>query len=90
MGMPRRYGQYLPQFQVLNVISTAGSWALATGLLSTLGYLSWSLWRGELAGPNPWRSRGFEWDTLSPPPKHNYEVTPIITRTPHNYHEPEE
>jgi cytochrome c oxidase subunit 1 len=89
MGMPRRYGQYLPQFQVLNVISTAGSWALATGLLSTLGYLSWSLWRGELAGPNPWRSRGFEWDTLSPPPKHNYEVTPIITRTPHNYHEPE-
>jgi cytochrome c oxidase subunit 1 len=89
MGMPRRYGQYLPQFQVLNVISTAGSWALATGLLSTVGYLAWSLWRGELAGPNPWRSRGFEWDTLSPPPKHNYEVTPIITRTPHNYHEPE-
>jgi cytochrome c oxidase subunit 1 len=89
MGMPRRYGQYPPRFQVLNVISTAGSWALASGLFSTLGYLGWSLKRGAPAGPNPWGSRGFEWMTPSPPPTHNYDVTPIITHRPHNYHEPE-
>jgi len=89
MGMPRRYGQYPPQFQVLNVISTAGSWALASGLLATLVYLAWSLKRGAVAGPNPWGSRGFEWMTESPPPTHNYDVTPVITRRPHNYHEPE-
>jgi cytochrome c oxidase subunit 1 len=89
MGMPRRYGEYPPQFQVLNVISTAGSWALASGLLATLAYLAWSLWRGAPAGANPWNSRGFEWMTPSPPPKHNYEVTPVINRRPHNYHEPE-
>ncbi len=89
MGMPRRYGQYPPRFQVLNVVSTAGSWALASGLLSILGYLGWSLRRGEPAGANPWGSRGFEWMTESPPPKHNYHEPPIINRRPHNYHEPE-
>ena len=89
MGMPRRYGQYPPRYQVLNVISTAGSWALASGLLATLAYLGWSLKKGEPAGPNPWESRGFEWMTASPPPTHNFEVPPIIHRAPHNYHEPE-
>ena len=32
MGMPRRYWQYPPEFQVLNVLSTAGSTILAVGL----------------------------------------------------------
>jgi cytochrome c oxidase subunit 1 len=89
MGMPRRYGDYPPRFQVLNVISTGGSWVLASGLLMTLGYLGWSLRRGAPAGPNPWGSRGFEWTTASPPPTDNYDVPPVITRRPHNYHEPE-
>ncbi len=88
-GMPRRYGEYPPRFQVLNVVSTAGSWALASGLLATLSYLGWSLFRGAPAGPNPWGSRGFEWMTASPPSKHNYDQTPVITHRPHNYHEPE-
>jgi cytochrome c oxidase subunit 1 len=85
MGMPRRYGQYPPRFQVLNVMSTAGSWALASGLLLILVYLGWSLWRGPHAGANPWGSRGFEWMTDSPPPTENYQVPPIITHGPHNY-----
>jgi cytochrome c oxidase subunit 1 len=87
MGMPRRYGQYPPRFQVLNVMSTAGSWALASGLLLILVYLGWSLWRGPHAGANPWGSRGFEWMTDSPPPTENYQVPPIITHGPHNYHD---
>jgi len=89
MGMLRRYGEYPPRFQVLNVISTAGSWALASGLAATVAYLAWSLVKGERAPGNPWGSRGFEWMTPSPPPTHNYDVTPVITHRPHNYHEPE-
>ena len=89
MGMPRRYGDYPPRYQVLNVISTVGSWALAAGLLTTLAYLGWSLRHGAPAGPNPWGSRGFEWTTDSPPPTENYDVPPVITRRPHNYHEAE-
>jgi cytochrome c oxidase subunit 1 len=85
MGMPRRYGEYLPAFQTLNVISTAGSWILASGLLSTVAYFAWSLWRGEAAGPNPWGSRGYEWLTTSPPPVHNFDGVPVFTRRPHDY-----
>ncbi|MGE3519217.1 MAG: cbb3-type cytochrome c oxidase subunit I, partial [Vicinamibacterales bacterium] len=83
MGMPRRYGQYPPAYQVLNVISTAGSWALASGLLATVAYLGWSLFKGPAAGPNPWGSRGFEWMSDSPPPTHNFPAPPRITRRPH-------
>jgi len=86
-GMPRRYASYPPQFQVLNVMSTAGSWALAAGLGLVVVYLAWSLVRGPEAGANPWNSRGFEWMTDSPPPPHNFHQPPIITRRPHNYHE---
>ena len=86
-GMPRRYASYPPEFQALNVVSTAGSWALAVGLLIVLINLAWSLVDGEEAGPNPWQSRGFEWMSPSPPPVHNFEEPPVITRRPHNYYE---
>jgi cytochrome c oxidase subunit 1 len=87
MGMPRRYFAYPERFQVLNVASTAGASVLGLGLLVVLTYLLVSLKKGEVAGSNPWRSRGFEWDTPSPPPPENFEETPIITHGPHEYDE---
>jgi cytochrome c oxidase subunit 1 len=86
-GMPRRYASYPPQYQWLNVISTVGSWALASGLLVVVVNLAWSLVKGSAAGPNPWQSRGFEWMTDSPPPVHNFHEAPVITHRPHNYYE---
>jgi cytochrome c oxidase subunit 1 len=87
MGMPRRYFSYPDRFHALNVASTAGASVLALGLLLVLGYLLLALRYGPAAGPNPWRSRGFEWDTPSPPPPENFEVTPVITHGPHEYDE---
>src|SRR6202012_5337008 len=43
MGMPRRYHAYAPEFQVLNVLSTAGASILAVGYLLPMIYLAWSL-----------------------------------------------
>ena len=43
LGMPRRYHAYAPEFQVLNVMSTAGASILAVGYLMPLFYLIWSL-----------------------------------------------
>lgn len=60
-GMPRRYATYDPSFATLQRISTVGSWVLGAGLLWIALYLGWALVRGERAGPNPWRSRSFEW-----------------------------
>jgi cytochrome c oxidase subunit I len=85
LGMPRRYHVYPPEFQVLNVLSTAGASILAVGYVLPLAYLIWSLRYGEVAGMNPWKARGLEWQTPSPPPTDNFDVTPIVVREAYAY-----
>jgi cytochrome c oxidase subunit I len=85
LGMPRRYHVYAPEFQVLNVLSSAGASILAVGYLLPLAYLLWSLRYGRIAGPNPWQATGLEWTTPSPPPRDNFEATPVVTEEPYNY-----
>jgi cytochrome c oxidase subunit 1 len=84
-GMPRRYASYPAEYQVLNVMSTVGSWALASGVVLTIAYLLWSVRRGPRSGDNPWDSLGFEWRTLSPPPEHNFLEAPVFTHGSHEY-----
>jgi len=86
LGMPRRYHAYPDEFQIYNVMSSAGASILAVGYLLPLIYLIWSLRYGQRAPANPWRATGLEWQTPSPPPKHNFERAPIVTRTPYDYH----
>ena len=85
MGMPRRYHSYPPEFQVLNVLSTAGASVLAVGLLMPMAYMLWSLKYGEIAGNNPYRATGLEWQTTSPPPTHNFHETPVVTQDAYEY-----
>jgi cytochrome c oxidase subunit 1 len=85
LGMPRRYHAYPPEFQVLNVMSTAGASILAVGYIVPLAYLLWSLWYGELAPPNPWNATGLEWQTTSPPPTENFHESPIVTQEAYAY-----
>jgi cytochrome c oxidase subunit 1 len=89
-GMPRRYFSYPPRFQWLNVLSTGGSYLLAGAMLLTLINLLVALRWGRRAGPNPWASYSFEWQTRAIPVQHNFEVPPVITRGPYDYHLPEE
>jgi cytochrome c oxidase subunit I len=84
-GMPRRYATYPPQFQDLNVLSTAGATILGVGYVIPLIYLIWSLKYGPEAGPNPWKSPSLEWQTTSPPHPHNFETTPIVTQEAYAY-----
>jgi cytochrome c oxidase subunit 1 len=83
--MPRRYFSYPERFWPLNVASTAGASVLAAGLLLVLVYLLIALRHGERVADNPWRSRGYEWLSPSPPPPENFEETPVFTRGPHEY-----
>jgi cytochrome c oxidase subunit 1 len=92
-GMPRRYYNYLDQFQPLHVFSTVGSWILALGFLIMLGYLWASLLKPCDAPANPWRAVGLEWQTASPPTEHNFDEIPVVTHGPYDYSietEPEE
>ncbi len=87
MGMPRRYHAYPEEFQVLNVMSSAGASILGLGYLIPLIYLIWSLKYGPIAGPNPWQATGLEWQTPSPPPTENFPVTPVVDEDPYEYGE---
>ncbi len=85
MGMPRRYHMYPEEFQVLNVMSTAGASIMGVGYLLPLGYLLWSLWYGKNATSNPWDARGLEWTIESPPTPHNFHEKPVVTTEVYDY-----
>jgi cytochrome c oxidase subunit 1 len=85
LGMPRRYHEYPPDFQVLNVLSTAGASILAIGYLLPAVYFLWSLKYGKIAGENPWRAAGLEWKVQSPPLTNNFLETPIVTEEAYAY-----
>jgi cytochrome c oxidase subunit I len=85
LGEPRRYATYPPNFQFLNIMSSAGASILAVGYLMPFIYLTWSVKYGAPAGPNPWGAKGLEWETASPPPLHNFDVTPVVTEEAYDY-----
>src|SRR3984893_6426440 len=85
LGMPRRYHSYPEEFQVLNVMSTAGASILAVGYALPMAYFLWSLKWGERAPANPWGAKGLEWETTSPPPTDNFAVQPVVTEPAYNY-----
>jgi Heme/copper-type cytochrome/quinol oxidases, subunit 1 len=47
--------------------------------------LIWSLRYGTVAGMNPWKAKGLEWQTPSPPPTDNFDVTPIVVHEAYAY-----
>src|SRR6202171_1626375 len=85
LGQPRRYHAYAPEFQVLNVMSTAGASILGLGYLIPLIYFIWSMRYGPKASSNPWGAKGLEWETTSPPPTFNFDKTPIVTEEAYAY-----
>jgi cytochrome c oxidase subunit I len=87
LGMPRRYAVYPEEFQILNVLSSAGASILGVGYLIPLIYLIWSMRYGPAAGPNPWQAKGLEWTTPSPPPTENFEEIPVVTEEAYDYAE---
>ena len=78
-GMPRRYADYLPEYQIYHQISTIGAFILGTGLFIAGGVLLHAMFRGRLAPPNPWGAATMEWQSASPPPHDNFSVVPPVT-----------
>ncbi|MBI2447460.1 MAG: cbb3-type cytochrome c oxidase subunit I, partial [Candidatus Omnitrophica bacterium] len=84
-GMPRRYYDYLPQFQTWHLISTIGSWLLAAGIILLFTNLIRSLSKGEKATGNPWGGATLEWQISSPPPPENFEEIPLVEHGPYEF-----
>jgi cytochrome c oxidase subunit 1 len=90
LGMPRRYQSYPPEFQALNVLSSAGASILGIGYLIPMVYLVWSWKYGPKAGKNPWGAAGLEWQIQSPPTTFNFDETPTVKEEAYNYGKLEE
>ena len=90
LGMPRRYHAYPPEFQALNVLSTAGASILGIGYLIPMVYFIWSIKYGPKATKNPWGAAGLEWTIQSPPTTFNFDETPTVTREAYDYGKLEE
>ncbi len=86
LGMPRRYHSYPAEWQVWNVMSSAGAFLLGFAFVLTIGYLVWSLKYGAIAGPNPWGAKGLEWEVCETPPHaHNFHEVPTVTEEAYAY-----
>jgi cytochrome c oxidase subunit 1 len=87
MGMPRRYYDYLPEFQPLNILSTVGSWILILGIIIMIVNLVNGYRKGAIASRNPWHGVTLEWQTKSPPPLQNFDKAPVVSEHgPYDFH----
>jgi cytochrome c oxidase subunit 1/cytochrome c oxidase subunit I+III len=81
LGMPRRQYTYSGDlgWTGLNLLETIGAYVLAAGLLMVVVNLAVSLFRGEVAGDDPFGGDTLEWSTTSPPPDYNFPVIPKVS-----------
>jgi cytochrome c oxidase subunit 1 len=86
-GMPRRYYNYLEQFQTLHRVSTVGSWFIGAGFFWMAFYLFQSLRSGEKAPANPWGGRSLEWECESPPPTENFRHDVVMKHGPYDFNQ---
>ncbi|HCY77843.1 MAG TPA: cytochrome c oxidase subunit I [Ignavibacteriales bacterium] len=86
LGMPRRYYDYLPEFQIYHVISTVGSWILVIGILIMFGNLIKALVSGKkITDKNPWGGETLEWTIETPPIHENFIDIPTVHEAPYQY-----
>ena len=85
-GMPRRYYNYLDQFQPLHAFSTFGSWVLGLGLFVVAFNLFGTFFKKMDAPANPWGAATLEWTNCSSPPiTHNFDHVPVVDHGPYDY-----
>ena len=87
LGMPRRYFDYLPEFEIYHQIATIGGFITVFGLV----YMMWNLlasWKnGAPANANHWNATTLEWHTGGViPPLENHPKVPYVDFGPYEYH----
>lgn len=87
MGMPRRYADYLPEYEIWHRLSTIGAIIMASSILFMFGNLLYALRKGKPAPRNPWGAPTLEWQTETPPPTLNFHGEPDLSRGAYEYPE---
>lgn len=84
-GMPRRYFDYLPQFEAGNMLAGIGAIIMVSGILMMMYNLLISLRKGAIAPDDPWGGTTLEWSIPSPPSVHNFITEPRIKTYPYDF-----
>jgi cytochrome c oxidase subunit 1 len=77
-GMPRRYWDYDPQYQIYHQLSTIGAYVLGISMFVTVVSLIASFWTGKKAPRNPCGGSSLEWQAPTPPTLYNFEKPPVL------------
>jgi cytochrome c oxidase subunit I len=77
-GMPRRYWDYDPQYEIFHQLSTIGAFVLGISIFISVIYLFASFWNGKKAPRNPWGGSSLEWQCPTPPTLYNFEKPPVL------------
>jgi cytochrome c oxidase subunit I len=80
LGMPRRIYTYEPGrgWEIWNLIVTIGVFFQIFGVIVFVGNLLYSMFKGKVAGNDPWDAWTLEWSTASPPPEYNFAAIPVV------------
>jgi len=79
-GMPRWIYTYPADrgWQHLNLVVSIGGLIQGVAVLVFAYNLFWSLFKGKVAGNDPWDAWTLEWSTASPPPAYNFATDPVV------------
>jgi len=90
MGMPRRYYDYLPKFEMGNIFAGIGAIIMVVGIFMVLINLLLSFRNGAKAEAAPWGGTTLEWKIPSPPPLHNFVEQPTVSSYPYDFSKEQE
>ena len=87
-GMPRRIYTYDANlgWNLWNFVSTCGALLLGAGVAYVIGHILYSIFKGAMAGTDPWNGRTLEWALPSPPPEHNFDAIPVVRARDVHWH----
>ncbi len=84
-GMPRRYYDYLPQFETGNFLAGFGGFMMVGAIFLMFYNLLISFKENKIAQADPWGGTTLEWSVPSPPPLHNFIEEPEVKSYPYDF-----
>ncbi len=84
-GMPRRYYDYLPQFETGNFLAGFGGILMVGAIALMFFNLLISFKEKKIAQADPWGGTTLEWSVPSPPPLHNFVEEPQVKPYPYDF-----
>jgi cytochrome c oxidase subunit 1 len=84
-GMPRRYYDYLPQYETGNFLAGFAGYLMVFGVLLLFVNL-WLSFKERVTAPaDPWGGTTLEWTVSSPPPVQNFVEEPTVMDYPYDF-----